>query len=52
MLSYNNFLSGKLDTILIKNNVKIAFKTYNNSIKIISNKIEKLINKPSVNFNR
>lgn len=41
-VEYHNFLSGKVANILNNNNVKIVFKTLNNSIKTINHKTKKL----------
>jgi len=51
-MKYHNFLSGKFANILNKNNnnVKIAFKTKNNSIQTINNKIKTFTNKNSINY--
>ena len=42
-MKYHNFLSGKFANIFNRNsnNVKIAFKTKNNSIQTVNNKIKK-----------
>jgi hypothetical protein len=51
-MKYHNFLSGKFANILNKNknNVKIAFKTKNNSIQTINNKSKKFTNKIFIDF--
>jgi len=51
-MKYHNFLSGKFANILNKNknNVKIAFKTKNNSIQTINNKSKKFTNKTFIDF--
>ena len=51
-MKYHNFLSGKFANILNRNinNVKIAFKTKNNSIQTINNKTKKFTNKNSINY--
>lgn len=52
-MKYYNFLSGKFANILNNNNtnVKISFKTSNNSIKTLNYKPEEITNKSYVNFN-
>jgi hypothetical protein len=51
-MKYHSFLSGKFADILNKNNnnVKIAFKTKNNSIQTINNKMKTFTNKNSINY--
>lgn len=52
-VKYHNFSIGKFANIINHNNtnVKIFFKTYNNSMKTINYKTENIISKSSININ-